>query len=197
MRTQKLIFRTTAALAVGGLLLGPGGISVAMAQSVPGPAPGQAAGDPPARVGRLARTVGTVSFHAADETQWVAATLNYPVTSGNAFWTEPTATADIEVGATRVTMDQSTEFDVDTLDDTTLAATLAQGAVFLDVMRPRAARLTVAHAARRGDDRPARALRSGGGRYRAPDHGDRAGWHGADHRRQSQRDRECRGKPRR
>jgi hypothetical protein len=37
MRTQKRMFRRTAALAVGGLLLGPGGISVAMAQPAPDP----------------------------------------------------------------------------------------------------------------------------------------------------------------
>jgi hypothetical protein len=124
----------TTAFAVGGLLLGPGGISIAMAQPAPGTAPAPAAaGDPPDRVGRLARLQGTVSFHDGGETQWVAATLNYPVTSGSAFWTQPSAAADIEVGATRVTMYQTTEFDVDALDDTTLAATLAQGAVFLDV----------------------------------------------------------------
>ena len=50
-------------------------------------APGPTTADPPSRVGRLAQMNGTVSFHTSDETQWEAATLNYPITSGNSLWT--------------------------------------------------------------------------------------------------------------
>ncbi|MCW3477352.1 DUF6600 domain-containing protein, partial [Limobrevibacterium gyesilva] len=127
MRTQNTWFRLTAVLAIGGLLLGPGAAPAAFAQAE---AP-QAGGDPPARVGRLARIGGTVSFHAAGQTQWEPATLNFPVTSGNSFWTEPRSTAEIEVGPTHIALDQSTEFDIDTLDDHTLTATLPQGAAYL------------------------------------------------------------------
>jgi hypothetical protein len=74
-----------------------------------------------------------VSFHTADETQWSAATLNYPVTSGNSFWTEPNAGADIDVGATRLVMASQTELDITTLDDHTTAATEAQGELFLHI----------------------------------------------------------------
>ncbi len=76
---------------------------------------------------------GTVSFHTADEDHWDAATLNYPVTSGDAFWTEPGASASIEISASRVDMASTTEFDVDQLDDHSLTATEAQGEVFLDL----------------------------------------------------------------
>ena len=77
--------------------------------------------------------LGTVSFHAADQTDWTAATLNYPVTSGNAFWTQPRSAAEIDVGSTHISLDQSTELDIDTLDDRTMQATEAQGAVFLRI----------------------------------------------------------------
>src|SRR3546814_9090577 len=62
------------------------GQSAPQPQTAPQVAPGPpitaqtAAGDPPARVGRLAQMTGTVSFHTADADQWSPASLNYPVT---------------------------------------------------------------------------------------------------------------------
>ncbi|MBB6251770.1 DUF6600 domain-containing protein [Nitrospirillum iridis] len=93
----------------------------------------QYSGDPPARVGRLARVRGTVSFHTADATQWDTAIPNYPLTSGNALWTEPGASATVEVSATRLVMDGATELDIDTLDDRTLDANVAQGRVYVRI----------------------------------------------------------------
>jgi hypothetical protein len=139
VRTQQTLFRFTAAAAIGGLMMGPGLAPLARAQTdAPAaqdaaPAPQAAAVDPPSRVGRVAALLGTVSFHTADETEWQAATQNYPVTSGNDFWTEPSSAAEIEVDATHLAMDQDTEFDVDTLDDHTIASTLPQGAVYLRI----------------------------------------------------------------
>lgn len=92
-----------------------------------------ASGSPPARVGRVARISGAVSFHAADQTTWSPAILNDPVTSGNAFWTEPSASAVIEVSGNRMAMDGSTEFDIATLDDHTLVASEPQGALYVDL----------------------------------------------------------------
>jgi hypothetical protein len=91
------------------------------------------AADPPSRVGRTALLLGTVSFHTADQTDWGVAALNYPVTSGNAFWTQPSSAASIEIGATHLALDQSTEFNIDALDDHNLQATERQGAIFLRV----------------------------------------------------------------
>lgn len=42
-----------------------------------------ARGDPPARVGRLGYLTGDVSFSPAGEKDWVAATINRPLTSGD------------------------------------------------------------------------------------------------------------------
>ncbi len=99
-----------------------------------GPAGAQnAGGDPPGRVGRLAQITGTVSFHTSDESQWEAATLNYPITSGNSLWTEPQAHAAVDVGGSRIYLDSSTELDIGTLNEQSFVASLPQGAVFVRV----------------------------------------------------------------
>ena len=104
-----------------------------MAAQSPG---GQSPGDPPSRVGRVAEIAGTVSFHTTDESQWQAATLNYPVTSGNSFWTEPRSHAALEVGPSRIYLDSSTELDIGTLNDQGFVASMPQGAVYLQVSDP-------------------------------------------------------------
>ena len=90
-------------------------------------------GVPPARVGRVARLNGSVSFHTADADQWSPAMLNYPFTDGDAFWTEPNARADLQVGSNRFTLAPTTELDVSTLDDHALAASEPQGETYLEL----------------------------------------------------------------
>ncbi len=150
MRTPRRLSNVAAALAAGGLILGPvvqaraqtdAATAAAAASATPNgdnnqggnQGGGNQGADLPSRVGRLAKLSGTVSFHTADEDHWDAATLNYPVTTGDAFWTEPQATASIEIAASRIDMASTTEFDVDQLDDHTLTATQAQGETFLDL----------------------------------------------------------------
>ena len=89
--------------------------------------------DPPSRVGRMARLLGTVSFHSTGETDWRPAAMNYPVTSGDAFWTQPSSAAEVDMGQAYLALDQSTEFDVEVLDDRSVQATQPQGAIFLRV----------------------------------------------------------------
>jgi len=136
VRQKHITFRLTALFAIGSLAVGDMAPTLGWAQPAPPAPPAGAAppsGDPPGRVGSLSRVSGTVSFHTSDEAQWGAATLNYPVTSGNAFWTEPNAGADIDVGSTRLTMAPQTEFDIATLDDHAMAATEAQGEMYLRI----------------------------------------------------------------
>jgi hypothetical protein len=85
--------------------------------------------DPPGRVGRLSYMEGTVSFHSGDQDQWSAAVLNYPVTSGTAFWTEPEARAEIQIGGAEVRLEQSTELDIVRLDDDGTQLHVSQGVV--------------------------------------------------------------------
>ena len=133
MRIRQELFRLTTALVAVSLVLGPVVPPLAQAQPAPSAAPQPGDVDPPARVGRLARVSGTVSFHAAEAENWDPAQVNWPVSSGNAFWTEQGGSAEIELPNGRVVMDGGTEFDIDTLDDRQLASTVRQGQVYFRV----------------------------------------------------------------
>jgi len=87
--------------------------------------------DPPGRVGRLGYIEGTVSFRLGDKADWAPATVNYPVTSGQSFWTEPNAKAEIQIGPAEVRLDQASQLDVVRLDDTTIELRLEQGVLNL------------------------------------------------------------------
>lgn len=132
------LFRLAATAALTALLWDAALPVGAVAQPAPPPLPALgkgrpdlSQGDPPERVGRIAGMTGTVSFHNLGDTQWSAATPNYPVSSGNAFWTEPSSEAQLEVSACRIAMAGSTEFDVTTLDVSGLQGVTAQGEVYL------------------------------------------------------------------
>jgi hypothetical protein len=137
MRAQGKLFRLTTMGAVAGMAMGPGLPPGALAQPAPTPlaAPQQAAdqaiGDPPERVGRLAQMTGAVSFHTASDTQWSNAAVNYPVATGDSFWTQPNAGAALEVSASRIALAGTTELDIAALDGNGLQATLPQGEVYV------------------------------------------------------------------
>ena len=132
MRTHNRIVTLTAAAAVTSMVLAPVMPPPALAQPAPPPAavaqPGQ---DPPVQVGRLASMTGTVSFHTAADSQWSAAAVNYPVATGDSFWTEPNAGASLEVSANRIALAGGSEFDIATLDGSGLQAALPQGSAYL------------------------------------------------------------------
>lgn len=85
--------------------------------------------DPPGRVGRLSYMEGMVSLHGTDQDQWSPATLNFPVTTGYSFWTEPNSRAEIEVGAAEIRLDQSSAVDILRLDYTATQIQVEQGIV--------------------------------------------------------------------
>ena len=118
MNTRQFLATSLIGIALG---LAPLGAALAQLQ----------AGDPPGRVGRVAEMSGTVSFHTADVTQWGPASLNYPVTGGNSFWTEPRSHAAIDVGASRIYLDSSTELDIANVDDQSFVASLPTGAIYI------------------------------------------------------------------
>src|SRR5690348_11924867 len=115
--------RTTATAAALGaiLLLAP-------------PLAAQSLADPPGRVGRLSYIEGTVSLHAPDQDQWSQAVVNYPVTTGDGFWTEPQSRAEVQVGAVEMRLDQSTEADVVRLDDAATQLRVDQGTIEVHVI---------------------------------------------------------------
>ena len=120
----------------------PGGGDPGMAGTASGltPAPSSTSGqfvveDPPERVGRLARVSGAVSFRTVEDSQWSQARANYPVSTGNAFWTEPNAEAELQLGDSRIVTAGGTEFFVDSLDAAGLRATSGQGQMYVRVDR--------------------------------------------------------------
>ncbi len=87
---------------------------------------------PPARVGQIASVSGGVSYNGAGSSgQWIAATRNYPITSGDSLFTQNGAEAAIALNASRLTLGANTEVQITALDDAHFAATESQGEVFL------------------------------------------------------------------
>jgi hypothetical protein len=121
---------TVAIAALLGTYVAPG---AARAQAAAPQAANQMQGDPPTRVGRLALITGEVSFHGQGDMDWSAATLNYPVVAGNSFWTQPGAEAELEFSDSWIALNESTELDLSTLDNTAVAGSLPQGEVFVHV----------------------------------------------------------------
>ena len=140
MRTHSGLFRLTATTAIVGLAIGPLLSQPGFAQSLPPLAPSAAApepqttADPPTRVGRLANIRGQVSYHGIGADHWDAAGVNFPVASGDSFWTQPGASAELGIAGNRLTMDQSTELDMTTLDDQNVVATIPQGQIYLRLL---------------------------------------------------------------
>ena len=123
-------FRLTATFVATSLITTPVLPNLALAQPAPPNVVTPAeAPDPPARVGRLARLSGAVSFHTQADTSWATAASNYPVAAGTSLWTEPGASADIEVAGSRIGLSGASEFTIGTLDQTGMQATLSQGEI--------------------------------------------------------------------
>ena len=64
-------------------------------------APALAQQEPPARVGRVAVVAGELGFHGPGETAWSKGSLNYPVATGESFWTDPKSRAELRIGSRR------------------------------------------------------------------------------------------------
>src|SRR4029077_8535243 len=78
-------------------------------------APAQQA--PPARVGRVSLVSGNLAFHAAGQTEWSPAAVNYPVATGASFWTDNEARAEIRIAPDTIDIASDTELDVAELDE--------------------------------------------------------------------------------
>ena len=96
---------------------------------------GWAVADPPARVARLGYTSGTVSFSPAGENDWVKATINWPLTTGDRLWADANARAELQVGSAVIRMGDSTSVTLLNLDDNIVQVQLAQGTLNVRVRR--------------------------------------------------------------
>lgn len=140
MRWNPVAFRLTASVALTALLCGSVMPPPAAAQPAPPPLPAPAdqqappeqnQPDPPERVGRVAAITGNASFHNPGDTAWSPASVNYPVSTGNTFWTEPAARLRLEISDSRIAMAGGTEFEVATLDAKGLQGVAARGETYL------------------------------------------------------------------
>jgi len=94
---------------------------------------GWASADPPSRVARLGYLSGTVSFSPAGEDDWVQATTNRPLTTGDRLWAEPGARTEIQIGGAMVRMSGGTSVAILNLDDQVTQLQLTQGALHVRV----------------------------------------------------------------
>ena len=91
--------------------------------------------DPPSRVARLGYTSGAVSFSPAGESDWVQATLNRPLGTGDRLWSDARARAEIQVGGAMIRMSADTSVSVLNLDDRITQLQLTQGTLNVRLRR--------------------------------------------------------------
>src|SRR5499427_3511774 len=89
--------------------------------------------DPPARVGRLNYSQGSVSFRPAGEDDWVSAVPNRPMVSGDDLWADENSRAEVHIGSTAIRLGSQTGITFLTLDDNTTQIRLAQGSLIVRV----------------------------------------------------------------
>src|SRR4249919_2580263 len=87
---------------------------------------GWASADPPSRAARLGYLSGAVSFSPAGENDWVQATINRPLTTGDRLWADAGARAEIQVGGAMIRMNAGTGISVLNLDDVIAQLQLTQ-----------------------------------------------------------------------
>ncbi len=85
--------------------------------------------DPPARVGRLNFSQGSVSFRPAGEDDWVTAVPNRPMVTGDDLWTDEDSRAEVHVGSAALQLGAKTGITLLELDDHTTQIRLAQGSL--------------------------------------------------------------------
>jgi hypothetical protein len=96
---------------------------------------GWAHADPPSRVARLAYTSGGVSFSPGGENDWVRATVNRPLITGDRLWADAAARAELQLGDAAIRLAPFTSMTLLDLDDRALQVQLAQGTLNLRVLR--------------------------------------------------------------
>jgi len=93
----------------------------------------QYGGDPSGRVARLSDSAGSVSYSPAGESDWVRATRNRPLISGDRLWTDRRARAELQVGRSALRLDQYSGLSILGLDDQFAQFELTQGSLNLRV----------------------------------------------------------------
>jgi hypothetical protein len=91
--------------------------------------------DPPTRVARLSFFSGPVSFSPAGEDEWVLATPNRPLITGDRLWADAGGRAELQAGSIALRLGASTNVNVLNLDDRATQLELTQGSLYVRVWR--------------------------------------------------------------
>lgn len=102
--------------------------------SQPAPQSG-AENDPPSRAARLSFLSGTVSFQPGSVEDWVPATLNRPMTTGDRLWVEGGGRAEMHIGSAALRLNGRSNFAFLNLDDRTAQIQLSLGTMNVRVRR--------------------------------------------------------------
>jgi len=91
--------------------------------------PGITAGqdDPPSRVARLNLIQGSVSFQPAGTEDWVEASPNRPLTTGDQLWTDQGARGELHLGSTAIRVSEQTGVSFLNVSDQAVQIQVAQG----------------------------------------------------------------------
>src|SRR5512143_3749636 len=96
---------------------------------------GWANADPPSVVARLGYITGAVSLSPAGESDWVLASVNRPMTTGDRVWVDGGGRAEIQVGGALLRLNADTGVSILNLDDRITQLQLTQGAMNVRVRR--------------------------------------------------------------
>lgn len=87
--------------------------------------------DPPGRVGRLNYVSGTVSFQPGGVDEWVPASLNRPLTTGDHLWVDRDSRAELHLGSSVLRLSSTTAFQFLNLDDRSTQIRLSEGSLIV------------------------------------------------------------------
>src|SRR5688572_1329680 len=96
---------------------------------------GVATADPPSRVARLGYMTGAVSFSPGGENEWLRATMNRPLITGDRLWVDARARAELQIGSAVIRMSGSTSVTLLNLEDRIMQVQLSQGTLNVRVRR--------------------------------------------------------------
>lgn len=91
--------------------------------------------DPPSRVARLAYVSGAVSFSPAGENDWVRATVNRPLVTGDRLWADAGALGELQLGAAAIRIGARTSMTLLNVNDRMAQVQLTQGTLNIRIWR--------------------------------------------------------------
>ena len=123
-----------------GPLAAPGGPPPGMPPGPGGPPPTGAdanapVNDPPSRAARLGLIEGNVTFQPGGVEDWVPATLNRPITTGDRLWTDDGARAELNLGSAAFRLNGRTNFTFVNLTDNLAQVQVSSGTLDVRVRR--------------------------------------------------------------